>query len=162
MQRKLFSTIFSDAHVVDFDWSRWDQLVALYVLADHVERVEGGRKALYAVEFVRVSRLNVTFNHLDVPPLGPDEHMQWMIDDQRIEEDADGLVITLWGLRASPLLEIACKDVRIKPVDLKIFDELFPGWDQPSLGLARPTAEVMHQVMGLAAPVQPKRRPTRR
>jgi len=68
----------------------------------------------------------------------------------------------LSGLRASPILEIACQDVAIKPVDLKVFDELFPGWDQPSRGLARPMAEAMYHVNRLTPiPAGTRKRPNR-
>lgn len=108
-QKKLFEQIFSDAHVVDIDLSSWDQFITLYVLADHTEREESGRKALFAVEFGRVYGLNIRFNHLDMKPLRPDEHFQWTADDFRITSMDGGLKVSLWGLRV-----ITAQDQSIK------------------------------------------------
>ncbi len=146
MERMQFEGIFSDAHVVDVDLSRWDKSIDLYVLADHMGRVEGNRLPLFVVQFIEVRRLSFERSVAN-PELGPDEHVQWLIDDFRIEEAGDEVAISLWGHRASPRIELVCRDVDINPVELRVFDELFPGWNQPSRGLARPGARVMANLL---------------
>ena len=147
MDRDQLMQIFSDAHVIDVDLSRWDQAIVLYVLADHAPRTEEGRKPLFAVEFHRVARLNVEFLHLNSVPLGEGEHFQWMIDDFSIQTTSTGFEVALWGLTSTPRMEIACVDVSVKPVALRLLDEAFPGWDEPSRPLARPGIEAWGLVL---------------
>lgn len=140
-QMALFRGIFSDAHLVDIDLSAWDKRITLYVLADHVGRTADGRKPLFAVAFARVRRWDIEFMHLSHDhsiELEPDEHVQWQLDDFRIQFGDDGLEIALWGLPATPRMSIVCEGIDIWEVPLDIPDRLFPGWDRPSQGFVRP------------------------
>lgn len=146
----LFSRVFSDALVVDIDLSSWDKSATLYVLADHVERVEVDRLALLAVEFVRPESFNVAFRHLGKREqleslLGTDGHVQWTIDSSRVEKKGTGLSISLWAAGAlSPKLDIVCDEINIRSVDHKFFDEINPSWEHSYPGFARPSIEVLY------------------
>lgn len=144
MERKLailIEDIFSDAHVVDVDFSGWDKAIDIYVLADHVPRVGGDLLALFRVSFVRVD----SFLFETSPGLGraqthltADEHVQWRIDDCRIREEGGQTTMAFAGSESSPRLEIVCGEVEVQPVAHSVFDELFPNWSRPRSGLARP------------------------
>lgn len=147
MDRDRFMQIFSDAHVIDVDFSRWDEAIVLYVLADHAPRTAEGKKPLFAVEFHRVAHLQVDFLHLNEEPLEAGEHFQWMIDDFSIHTTSTGLEVALWGLTNTPRIEIECAGVSIKAVPLHLLDKAFPGWAEPSRPLARPSIEAWDLVV---------------
>ncbi len=138
-----FERIFSDAHVVDIDLSAWDKQIALYVLADHMERSVPGEMPMFIVEFLHVRHWEITFNHLSHDPpveLGPHEHVQWWIDDFDVQPVEGGRQITLWGLSSSPRMTLVCEDVHIRecPLDRPETKWLFPEWFRPSSGFIRP------------------------
>jgi hypothetical protein len=111
---------------------------------------------LFIAEFTRVRSLDITFKHLDhVPPidLGPDEHVQWRIDDFRVEPAGDGQRITLWGLSATPRMTIVCGGVEIREMAVDVPNRLFPGWARPSMGFIRPRLGVLAR--GRPAPAPP-------
>jgi hypothetical protein len=140
----LFEQIFSDAHLVDIDLAAWDKRIALFVLADHAGRTASGHRPLFVVEFARVRSLDIAFNHLDQEPpieLEADKHIQWRIDDFRVEPVEQGLRITLWQHSASPRMIIVCEGVNIREVPLDVPNQLFPGWARPYAGLIRPGLE---------------------
>ncbi len=148
MERRQFEQIFSDAHVVDLDLSGWDKSIDLYVLADHMERVEGNRLPLFSVHFLRARSFSLESGASSVQGLAADEHVQWRVDDFRIDEGDGDITVSLWGSEASPRLKIVCEDVQINPFPLRVFDELFPGWSTPRSGLARPGPGALMDLFG--------------
>lgn len=151
MDRKLFEQIFSDAHVVDLDLSEWDKSTDLYVLADHVESAEGGGgPPLFALHFLRARSFKLEHDAASVEGLAPHEHVQWSIDDFRLEETPAEISVSLWGMESSPRIEIICEDIQINPFPARVFDELFPGWSEPYRGLARPGPGAMMDLFGSA------------
>jgi hypothetical protein len=157
-QRRDFGRIFSDAHVIDVDLSSWDKSIDFYVLADHMDRVEGSRLPLFAVHFLRVRSFKLDSNAASVPDLAAHEHVQWRIDDSEIKEGDREMTISLRGDGATPSVEIVCEDVQINPFALRVFDELFPGWDEPWTGLARPGPGALMDLFGSARGKQLLRR----
>jgi hypothetical protein len=148
MDRRLFDSIFSDAQVVDVDLSSWDKSIDIYVLADHLPRVEGDRLPLFQVRFIHVRSLVLVSSAFSVSGLAADEHVQWTIDDSRVEQIDGQMKLSLWGFEHSPQLEITCEDVVFRSCELRVFDRLFPGWDRPSAGLARPGPLAMMELLG--------------
>jgi hypothetical protein len=145
-QSALFEQIFSDAHLVDIDLSAWDKLIALYVLADHAGRTADNRMPLFFVEFLRVRSLDIRFNHLGGDPplkLGPHEHVQWWIDQFRVEPVDGGLQIALWGFSSSPRMALVCEAVNIPEMPLEIPYRLFPTWSKPGSGFIRPGLDAL-------------------
>jgi hypothetical protein len=137
----LFETIFSDAHLVDIDLSAWDKSIALYVLADHVERTADGHVPMFIVEFTGVHNWNIDFNHLTSRApikLNVDEHVQWIIYDYSIERDGGLLEIMLRGHAASPRMTFSCDGINIQQISTDTPDRNFPGWREPSHGFIRP------------------------
>lgn len=137
--RKLLEQIFSDAHVVDVDLSGWDRAIELYVLADHMPHTEPNRLPLMRIRFVGVSSFQLQIDESAVGEVVmDDEHVQWRIDDLRLQQGDRTTTIDLWGSESSPKLRITFRDTEIEPVSPTTFDELFPSWTQPGRGLARP------------------------
>ena len=123
MERRDFERIFSDAHVIDVDLSSWDKSIDLYVLADHMERVEGGSSLpLFAVHFRRARSFKLESNAPSVPGLAADEHVQWRIDHFQVDEGDNEITISLSGFEASPRVEIVCEEVQINPFPLRVFE----------------------------------------
>lgn len=145
-QMELFERIFSDAHVVDIDLSEWDKFIAFYVLADHAGRTPSGRLPMFVVEFVRVRSLDIEFRHFDHDPtldLAPHQHVQWLIDDFRVQTVHGGVRITLWGSSSSPKMSIVCDAINIREMPPDIHRTLFPGWSRPYAGFIRPGLEAL-------------------
>ena len=144
--RKLFQQIFSDAHVVDVDFSNWDESVSLCVVADHVKVPTESRLPLFLIEFLRISKFHVNFNHLEVEVERPEEHFQWNIDEFRIQIDKCRISVSLFGGKTWPKLDITCEGIEIRPIANSLLDELFPGWNKPFSGMARPGIEALARV----------------
>lgn len=137
-----FEGIFTDAQVVDVDLSRWDKSIGLYVLADHGSRADG-RTPLFRIEFERVRDLQLEIDAREAGTLATDEHLQWRIDDFEFAQDEEGIRVSLWGAAASPRLAIRCENLEIYSFEPTEFDELYPGWNAPGRGLARPGPDAM-------------------
>jgi hypothetical protein len=75
--------VFSDADLIDVDFSQWDSVVSIYVVADHVPSPYLGKRALVAVRFRGVRRFEWTFRHhtFSTFPLKVDQnqHLTWNI-----------------------------------------------------------------------------------
>jgi hypothetical protein len=146
VERRLFELIeqiFSDAHVVDIDLSNWDKAIDIYMLADHLPRVERDRLPLVRMQFIGVRSLRLEISAASAVEMANNDHVQWRIDDFRIEEGSGDIMISLWGAEPSPRLEIVLQDLDVRPFPPTAFDDLFPGWTQPRRGLARPGPDAM-------------------
>jgi|GEM_PF-5709137 len=146
--RQLFDQIFSDANVADLDFSIWDKSIALWVFADHVDVPTPARLPLFMVEFIRVRRFCATFNHFAINVEGPDEHIQWNVDDFKLAITDQGLSIQLFSGKTSPRLEIDCDTVNIRRMDSTTIDRLFPGWSRPGRGFVRPGIDRLAKLLG--------------
>lgn len=133
--------IFSDAHLVDLDFSAWDKELRLFVLADHYRAWEG-RCPLLFLRFTGVRKFEVEFHHLDLElknVLGPEAHVQWLIDDPEIQREGRHYDLLLSSsLAAAPTLRLLCENVLVTEIDPAPIDRGFPGWNQPGSGLIRP------------------------
>lgn len=143
--RRLFEQIFSDAHVIDLDFSQWDKFVSLCVVADHIDVSTSSRLPLFLVHFQRVSKFFLTFNHLEVTLKDADKHFQWNIDDFRIKKTKDRFVISLFGSANWPHLIVECQDILFRRISNAVLDSLFPGWNAPYKGLVRPGIETFRE-----------------
>ena len=101
---KLFKLIFSDAHVVDVDFSQWDKIISICVVADHVEVTPPPRLPIFLVEFLRVNKFYLTLNHLEVEMEDASKHFQWNIDEFKIKENNNKINIMLYGSKTWPYL----------------------------------------------------------
>src|SRR5581483_4740785 len=61
---KLFKQIFSDANVIDVDFSVWDKSISLIVVADHVDSPAVPVLPVFAVDFIAVHIFNCAFHHI--------------------------------------------------------------------------------------------------
>jgi hypothetical protein len=139
----LFERVFSDAHVVDVDFSNWDLAVGLWVLADHFEDWKT-RCPLVDVEFYDVRQFLLNIGDATRSIARPDRHVQWNIAESSLVERDSHLIIDLFGAQESaPQLHIECGSVRFRRVDNTILDRLFPQWAAPYSGLARPGIDAL-------------------
>ena len=144
--RETMQRVFSDAHVVDVDFSHWDKHIAIWVLADHLEDWTE-RCPLVVVEFIGVRECSMRFNHYADGVGDPDQHVQWRIDDLEIL-DRGGLCLTrLYSGHTAPHLEILCERIEIRKAAHSILDSCFPGWNKPYSALARPGIEGIANIL---------------
>lgn len=144
----LFKAIFSDAQVLDVDFSSWDNCIQLCVVGSDVEFPIPKQLPLFMVEFRRVSSFQCSFRHLDIQLEKETHHFQWHIHDFNISNTGQETVIALIGAGASPNLKITCAGYDIRSLSHNVLDKLFPGWRQPYGPLVRPSIEAMERHLG--------------
>ncbi len=127
----LFEWIFEDAYLVDVDCPSWAEFIALYLVAPHaVEHAAGGSWPLFIVEFLRVRRWDLAFNHLNHEPAaesGPHEPTVWRINYVAVQAVEGGLPFDLWGAAEHPSLTVTRASANIREIPSEIPDRLFPG-----------------------------------
>jgi len=138
-KKETLARVFSDAHVLDFDLSKWDKLIAVWVLADHYKEWQD-RCPLVVVDFHGIIDLHMHFNNKNVD-LPNDQHVQWIIYKSSIREKDNQIVVNLSGHLSSPHVDIVCRDITIREVSHTILDSLQPDWNKPFSPLARRSIE---------------------
>lgn len=142
--KKLFQIIFQEAHVIDFDFSKWDKFIRIVVVAQLMPTTTDSRFPLYNVDFLDVSCINWNSNHLGIVLDTEDQHCQWTIFEFDITKNGAFQNIKLSGVKPSPELTILCKTVRIEEIDNKVVDTVNPDWNNPYCPLARPSLAEIH------------------
>jgi len=141
--------VFSDADLIDVDFSLWDSVVSVYVVADHVPYPSQGKRGLLAVRFGGVRRFDWSFRHHTFTkfPVKVDEnqHLNWNIYRAQISR-ADVSALTLSGSEQFPVLRIEFEDVYFESVEHSTFADVNPDWSKPGSGLARPSIERLHEL----------------
>jgi hypothetical protein len=145
--RKLFEQIFSDAHLIDVDFSNWDKSLSICVIADHVDVSTPEFLPLFIVEFAMVSKFNLHFNHFEIELDEPEQHFQWNIGEYQIGLYEHEISVLLFGSHICPKLEIVCKGIMMRRIDHSALDRLFHGWNRPYAGLARPGIEALAKIL---------------
>jgi hypothetical protein len=142
LDRETLTRVFSDAHVIDIDFSEWEEQLSLVVLADHYENWSD-RKPCVIVTFHDVRNFEYTMSHSPgIHDIG-DGHPHWYIDDLHIEAESSLMRLRLHGSGASPTLAILCKNVNVRSLDSASLDSIRPGWNRPGAGFARVSIENM-------------------
>lgn len=137
INRERLERAFSDADVVDVDFSEWGKRISLWVLADHWADWHD-RKPLLAVRFEQVRNFSFVLPPSGVLLENHDSHPQWHIYESTVEMNDDVMNVVLEGSRCSPKLAIWCVRVEIDEFPIRLLDELNPGWNKSASGLARP------------------------
>jgi len=132
-----FRRVFSDAHVIDVDFSEWDKQISLWALADHYENW-AGRCPCVVVEFRRVREFSCSMPEPDLTPESPGEHLQWNIYEFVADDHGSALYFRLSGSPSSPILQIRCDSVSIRAVPIDALDAVCAGWNRPFAPFARP------------------------
>lgn len=135
--RETFERVFSDAHIVDIDFSEWDKKVSLWVLADHYEAWTQ-RRPLIVVDFLAVLEFAFKMPSADFALKSQKEHLQWNADDFEIEKLSSSIRVRLFGPKYAPSLTIECQAIVIRQAKADLLDQKFPGWNQPYSGFVRP------------------------
>lgn len=132
-------TVFSDAHVIDVDFSEWDKVVSLVVVADHLRPIRGHLQ-LICVTFAGVKRASFRFPRIG-KRLSKGEHFQWWTTWVESKELAIGRRFVIGGDASMPRVEIVCDGVNCSRIDGKVFQGVNPEWGRPAGGLARPSIQ---------------------
>jgi len=134
---KLFKTIFSDAHIIDVDFSEWDRLIRLVVESDHAEWINN-RLPIFSIQFMNVSLFVCSYNYSQVILENPDEYCQWEIHDyQKKMSDNGQIEISLISPGPGADILIKCKEINIQQIEHEVLDSLFGHWNKPYSPLAR-------------------------
>jgi hypothetical protein len=139
---ELFKSIFHEAHVVDIDFSKWDDFIRVVAVARAMPRgEEGGRFPSYQVDFCDVESFTWRSNHLGVELDEADQHCQLTIMDYSAKKTKAGYVFELRGIRPSPIIKIVCRRLDMSRIDNSVIDAVNPRWNEPYGPLARPGIE---------------------
>ncbi|MEO0461111.1 MAG: hypothetical protein AAF219_09715 [Myxococcota bacterium] len=130
----VFERIFSDALVIDIDFSLWDESVSMLVVADHFK---ASGPASLVLSFCRVRRFCSRFNHYEVD--FDDGHFQWRIDEIQPLAPVNGGAHSFRFVDRDtmPVTEIEFDDVLIREVEHTFLDRVTPGWAEPGGPLVR-------------------------
>jgi hypothetical protein len=137
--------VFSDADVIDLDFSCWDKRVSIWVLADHWEDWHH-RKPLVIVDFNNASEFKLDFPDKGNGPDAQSQHVHWHIYSIEIAKKS-AFDVSLRGSASSPELRICCEAVSFRTFSIEKVDILNPGWDEPYRGLARPSISKLAESM---------------
>ena len=149
----LFETVFSDAHLIDLDFSEWDRFVRIIVESDHSEW-RSGRPPIYSVDFTRVTMFMCDYIHPFVEIEDPEKHCQWHIHDFKRQLTERGrMEVRLISTGPAPDLQLRCEDIIFKELDHEVLDDLFGDWDKPYRSLVRTSMERLYDKFGGDAPV---------
>lgn len=135
----LFKDVFRDALVIDLDFSNWDRVIRMVVVAREATAFPKRRLPIYVVEFQRVSSLDIRFAYHGISPdFG---HCQWDIDVLDLVT-LDGMIRVRFSERPQmPITTIQCEDIDIRGLDNGALGKRFPGWSQPGSPFVRPGVE---------------------
>jgi hypothetical protein len=141
MDKDLLTNILRDAQVIDVDFSVWDQVVTLVVVA--LEATADAEKSLpvYTLKFLSVHEVNFTFSHHQVKlPFG---HFQWNVDEMKLTEENGRFRLEVAGSRYFPKAILEFDDLQIALLDNDALNRRFPGWNEPGAPFVRPGIEAM-------------------
>jgi hypothetical protein len=138
--RNLLERVFSDAHVIDIDFSSWDKHISILVVSDHYE-ARSDRCSVLVIEFRNVRVFACSMPQPEMRLDEPERHLQWNVDDFEIQELNATIRLRLFGSPSSPILNVECEGIEIRPVSNRMLDETFPGWNRPFAGLVRQSIE---------------------
>lgn len=147
-QEKLFRTIFSDAILIDLDFSVWDKYISILLIADHLSSsFSKVRRPVFKVNFVKAENINIKFRHHEsyIYENDPMKHYTWALDRFTINQSDDNKYsITLSQLGVQPILEVTCRNIDIREIDPKILDTITPNWFKPYTPFARRDIESIY------------------
>lgn len=149
-QQDLLKRAFSDADLIDIDFSRWDEDIELLVITDHVRSKKGYARSLIAFRFHGVREIKWAFHHHDFSkfPLkrNRNQHLNWNIYTSELVSEGKLYRLSLAGSEQFPRLELLFDDVQSEEVPHSFFAEVNPDWSRTDQGLGRPGIEVLHKL----------------
>lgn len=142
--------IFSDAELMDIDFSHWDAALRLCVIADHFPGQGGKPRPVLMLSFQGVTKMDISFHHHDFTQYpwdwSTEDHLSWPIYRSEIKQDSVSKLI-LSGSEQFPILTIEFGNVDIVEIDRSIMAEVNPAWNKARAGLARPGIMDLHRLM---------------
>jgi len=135
----LFKNIFMDGHIVDINFSYWDQRISIMTIGSAFSDQFKKRLPIFNVHFFAVSKICGTFTKDARNGAGLDskEHMHWRTHASSVVIVDEILQCSIWGMSNMPKLDIKCDSIKIVEVDPFLLDESSPGWSRPRSPLAR-------------------------
>ena len=144
------TVIFSDAALVDLDFSDWTNEIRLCLVSDHFHREEGKSRPILLLTFKGVRRMECSFNHHEYIAKDPNwrkgDHFVWDIYESKIERGAVSKV-TVSGSRRFPVMTIEFEDVTIEKISSGMLTKISPNWADRNQGLARPGIRELHRLV---------------
>jgi len=134
--RVLIDRVFSDADVIDVDFSEWDKQISLWVLADHWSDWRE-RKPLVAVRFKRVTHFSIEVPISAAISDDPESHLHWHVYESAVETIGEITRLRVEGLRSAPKLTVECRSIELEEHPIHLLDTINPEWSRPAAGLAR-------------------------
>jgi len=123
--------LFSEAHVIDVDFSRWYESIVLLVIAGHWREPAGGRLPTLVVEFVKPVRCDwdAVDSRKHCEQFGVTGSVFWHIQQADVSKGSEGrTVVKLWGESGSPHMTVECTSIWISEVVPSVIDRAFPGF----------------------------------
>jgi hypothetical protein len=147
---KNLEVIFSDAYLIDIDFSQWDMNIGICVTADHYPSKDGKRGPILMLRFRRVWKMDFSFHHHDYFTKHPshwsgEKRFQWPIYKSEIKRDHISRLI-LSGAEQFPILITEFEDVDIEELDRSVLAKINPAWTETRAGLARPGLIELNQL----------------
>lgn len=134
--QEILARVFSDADVVDVDFSEWDKQILLWVLADHWADWKL-RKPLVAVTFKGVTQFSIELPPDELKVDDPESHLQWHLYESSVETFGEIIRLRVTGMPCAPKLTVDCRRIEFDEYPNHILDKINPGWNRPASGLAR-------------------------
>lgn len=139
--KRQLELIFSDATLIDVDFSKWDKFISFVFVSDHYERYEmNAFRPILEIKFYDVTDVHFEFWHHErnVFVGKPDKHIQWNIDQSEIDKLGKKYNLSFYESGLMPKVFIKFSRIEIEKVDHKFFNTINPKWAEPNSGFARP------------------------
>ena len=140
---EILELVFSDAELIDIDFSSWDKHISFIVKSDHYKShytKDGFFVPIINLKFSGITDVHFEFSHHEKNSLedDPDKHYHWIIDQSTIDKNGKHYRLSFFQSGVMPKVSISFKDVKIEEMDHKYFDRVNPQWEKQNAGLARP------------------------
>lgn len=140
---RLLKIILQEAHVIDFDFSKWDRYVGLVVVGGLIPENFEGQGPVHCINFLDVKEIYWQSRHLGIELGADNKHCQWVIMDFTIDKNAEGFL--RFHLRSvappCPDIIISSRDVEVHTMSVADIDKVNPTWNRPYCPLARPSLQ---------------------
>ncbi len=141
------SHIFSDALLIDIDFSKWNDSIDMYLIGPSEEGVLSNRLPVYLVSFKEVVNFSCSFNHHQAQKTDGIDNFQWRIHCFKNHKIDDLYTSTFWYFEDFPRVTVKYKYIKVSQVKAKNLDDLFPEWNKPFSGFIRThTLEVGNEI----------------
>ena len=137
-----FAQIFSEAQVIDIDFSKWDKFIRLVVIGLNYPAGDDNRSRLFNVDFSGVKEFTWRGHHIGITLDDANKHCQWTVMKYIITRTSSGYEVSLSDVSPpSPEITILCEDIQISAASWDVVFAVNPLWHGSHLPLARPSLD---------------------